>query len=39
MTIMGIDDVYGKGGTYSYLLEKHRLSSTKIVSKILEKII
>ena len=39
MTIMGVSDIYGKGGTYNYLLEKHGLSPTKIVSKILEKII
>lgn len=38
LTIMGINDVYGKGGTYEYLLEKHGLSTNRIVSKILEKI-
>ena len=35
---MGINDIYGKAGTYKYLLEKHGLSTNRIVSKILEKI-
>jgi transketolase len=38
LTIMGINDIYGKAGTYKYLLEKHGLSTNRIVSKILEKI-
>lgn len=38
LIIMGINDVYGKGGTYNYLLEKHGLSSDKIVSRIIKEI-
>ena len=28
---LGIQDVYGKGGTYNFLLKKHGLSADKIV--------
>ena len=35
---LGIKDVYGKGGTYNYLKEKHRLDPEKIVEDILKNI-
>lgn len=34
--LLGVKDIYGKGGTYNYLLEKHRLTSEKIVEDILK---
>ena len=33
---LGVKDVYGKGGTYDYLKEKHRLEPKKIVEDILK---
>lgn len=33
---LGIKDIYGKGGTYSHLLNKHGLSSEKIVESVLK---
>ena len=33
--IIGINDIYTKGGEYQFLKQKHELSSEKIVSKIL----
>ena len=33
---LGVQDVYGKGGTYDYLKEKHRLDPKKIVEDILK---
>ena len=32
---LGIDDTYGKGGEYNFLLEKHGLTPKKIVDEIL----
>jgi len=32
---LGIDDIYGKGGEYNFLLEKHGLTPKKIVDEIL----
>ena len=32
---LGVKDLYGKGGSYKFLLEKHRLQSEKIVEDIL----
>ena len=34
--IIGVDDVYSKGGSYKFLLEKHGLSPDKIVDNILQ---
>lgn len=33
---LGIKDIYGKGGTYNHLLNKHGLSSEKIVESVLK---
>ena len=33
--LLGIDDTYGKGGEYNFLLEKHGLTPKKIVDEIL----
>ena len=33
---LGIKDIYSKGGTYTYLLEKHRLTPEKIVEDIIK---
>ena len=33
---LGIQDVYGKGGTYNFLLKKHGLSADKIVESVLK---
>lgn len=33
---IGIQDIYGKGGTYNFLLKKHGLSADKIVENILK---
>ena len=32
---LGIKDVYGKGGEYNFLLDKHGLTPNKIVNEIL----
>ena len=32
---LGIKDTYSKGGTYNYLLNKHGLTSEKIVESVL----
>jgi transketolase len=32
---LGINDIYGKGGTYSYLKDMHRLTTKKIVEDII----
>ena len=32
---LGVKDLYSKGGSYKFLLEKHRLQSEKIVEDIL----
>ena len=34
--IIGVDDVYSKGGSYKFLQEKHGLSTDKIVDNILQ---
>ena len=34
--IIGVDDVYSKGGSYKFLQEKHGLSPDKIVDTILQ---
>ncbi len=33
---LGIKDIYGKGGTYNFLLKKHGLSAEKIVENVLK---
>ena len=33
---LGVKDTYGKGGTYNFLKEKHRLDPEKIVEDILK---
>ena len=35
---LGIKDVYGKGGSYKFLKEKHRLTPEKIVEDILQEL-
>ena len=37
MLILGINDTYGKGGSYSFLKAKHRLTSSLILKDILKK--
>ena len=36
---LGIKDTYSKGGSYKFLLEKHRLTAEKIVDDILNEYI
>ena len=35
---IGIEDVYGKGGEYEYLLKKHGLTGEAIANKIMREI-
>jgi transketolase len=37
--IIGVDDTYSKGGSYTFLQEKHGLTSDKIVDNILQNLI